>query len=970
MVDRLTNTGNCYAEIWENQVYWPITGWEAQKNCQYSDLYYEHGQEKFPVLELPNGWVWDGEWDVDHSKRYGETDAQGYCYGSSNERVLEKMIGCCSSDTPTTSSIIRRRCYVRTKVCTSDVANETWRKQLIGCSNTKRRLEENAEEKAAEWRYIVEFGSRRGQIFDIVFQRCADGGAAHVEAVTGIQAKLLLLRTFLTERSNAEREHARRLEQVSSKFIKADVSVSSSASASADGTKGTIGCVVDGHRCRILDDLDAWEAGHGHAGQRLYANMGIKEQPHSPLSPTTNACIGSNPAVTNALSANFFNCLSTATAAISERAQHFSILVAEGMLQGWLICFVVLCCDVVLCHLLFLFICNCIIDVTNLINLIANVLKSYETDRRQRTDAYRASEQALSRAVRHVQSCFETQQQLLVSRLAKSNFAYKVAAEQGGAHLFWKAGARRTLSKSASTNSFYDLSTAGAGSAACGASGSSLCGFGGAGTGASTGAGNEDLSTVDGLSSFSSMTRSHRGNTATTPDLDPASHNQLEIDSSLPIFQSFPAPASPIKQAEEAAVLATAAAPVTPELATSVNVTPQRFSLAGLKSSFSELVGGNNTNGASSSSSSSSAAGVVGSGGGGVRGECTPSKSQRSSSGNVGKSSGIVRGSRRDSFMHFGDDATAVGGTGIRAGGQGSSNAYEDMWLAVQMFRNCVITHCESLLDIMELQNGNVLLMQSLMSKANHVFIASVKLLTFEQCRIWAEAGETLEDTCFSVIGGGGGGGGAGLQSLSISPHLSLPSGGGGGGGGTAKEGGVSGDESESDGGGGEGPSASAGRSTYPAPAPAAAILPVPRRPLSSKSADFWLQDALGLSHLPNSAAVVMHGILAVASYESLAQCCDLAEVEELWAYRHVTVTVDGYIYICSMGRGGTPVLPPLHSYDASVSYAGVGLGLSIFVYAGILILVLVLVLIVACCSVASLLTESAVMVPFPTVSN
>lgn len=332
--------GNCYAEIWENQVYWPITGWEAQKNCQYSDLYYQHGQSKdFPVLELPHGWDWDGDWKIDHSKRYGETDSQGYCYGSTNARVLDKIIGCCSTDAPTASSMIRRRCWVRTKMCVNDAAQEEWRRQLIGCTNTKHRLEANIQEKIAEWSYINEFENRRGYMYAVISQRCTNSCTFHLGHVKTIHARLLLLRSFLNERSQAEREFARRLELAAAKYISTDTEgmvLNTGTSTSTSTSGGGVGSGGNGlpdsatpaatddadndsfRHCKILDQLDAWD--HGNRYRQMSANTFTG-------SPGTTA----TPSV---LSTGFFNGLSTATGAISERSQYFSILVADGMMQG------------------------------------------------------------------------------------------------------------------------------------------------------------------------------------------------------------------------------------------------------------------------------------------------------------------------------------------------------------------------------------------------------------------------------------------------------------------------------------------------------------------------------------------------------------------------------------------------------------------------------------------------------------
>jgi hypothetical protein len=44
-----------YAEIWQNQRYWPLNGWDAVSNMQFSDIIGKSGYEKFPHVELPDG---------------------------------------------------------------------------------------------------------------------------------------------------------------------------------------------------------------------------------------------------------------------------------------------------------------------------------------------------------------------------------------------------------------------------------------------------------------------------------------------------------------------------------------------------------------------------------------------------------------------------------------------------------------------------------------------------------------------------------------------------------------------------------------------------------------------------------------------------------------------------------------------------------------------------------------------------
>ena len=44
-----------FIEVWQNQQYWPINGWDGQKHMQYSSLNYDNATDQFPVIDLPPG---------------------------------------------------------------------------------------------------------------------------------------------------------------------------------------------------------------------------------------------------------------------------------------------------------------------------------------------------------------------------------------------------------------------------------------------------------------------------------------------------------------------------------------------------------------------------------------------------------------------------------------------------------------------------------------------------------------------------------------------------------------------------------------------------------------------------------------------------------------------------------------------------------------------------------------------------
>ena len=262
----------------------------------------------------------------------------------------------------------------------------------------------------------------------------------------------------------------------------------------------------------------------------------------------------------------------------------------------------------------------------------------------------------------------------------------------------------------------------------------------------------------------------------------------------------------------------------------------------------------------------------------------------------------------------FGDDEAKNGNTAssgpLKFMSNTNANPHTDMWLSMQLYRKQLVAHTESLQNLLEYSFKHMNMMQSFNTQASNVFVASLKLLTFEQCRIWSEAADILQDTCsevmdadvtlttgFSVVSPT-----ANKIRSNSSQVLASPS--------------DNSDTSEDDG----------IVLTIPekhrqshAPSKGSDIL-LSKRPLNAKVVDNWLQNSLSVGYMPNSEAVVLHGIMPMGQSSAFYGCVDPEEAEKLWRQRHVTVTIDGYIHICKMTASGTPVLPPVISYDTSVS--------------------------------------------------
>ena len=299
-----------FVEVWQNQQYWPINGWDAQKSRQYSTIDFENASDKFPVIDLPPGWDWDGDWELDEENRYGEVDSEGFCYAMSNEKCLESLRAKSSVGVSSSSTMVRRRCYVRPKVCSTEAGKLELKRQLEAFVVKKSRLDISTKDKRAEIQSVVVFEQRREDMYNTILFRAGDVINSTSENLKSILQKLSLLRTFLTERSALEREYSRKLEYISMSYRNADV-YSSGDPRAATSEEGNIERNV---QPKILQELNSWDQGATCSTVDVGGAGDVKT-----------------------MATSFFGSLSSATQAISERTNHFGLLLAEGMLEGMVI---------------------------------------------------------------------------------------------------------------------------------------------------------------------------------------------------------------------------------------------------------------------------------------------------------------------------------------------------------------------------------------------------------------------------------------------------------------------------------------------------------------------------------------------------------------------------------------------------------------------------------------------------------
>ena len=131
------------SEVWENQSWRPVRRiWASPLGVpKFSDPLNEpisQSEERWAEMVIEPGWEWVSELQVDKSRRYGMPDEEGWMYGISFESLIDQInIG--QAEEQTSSSIVRRRRFVRSKKC---VAPGMYLRMYI-CMHVNVNVDEN-----------------------------------------------------------------------------------------------------------------------------------------------------------------------------------------------------------------------------------------------------------------------------------------------------------------------------------------------------------------------------------------------------------------------------------------------------------------------------------------------------------------------------------------------------------------------------------------------------------------------------------------------------------------------------------------------------------------------------------------------------------------------------------------------------------------------------------------------------------
>ena len=156
-------------EVWENQTYIPLRGWGSPYSVlsHYTDKFGEKSlsNENFPEIPIPTGWDWSTKWTIDTSQSFGDTDIEGWCYEITFERLINSIKFNTTSKEDLSSSLVRRRRWIRERLCVSEEAKGQHQEQVDYLLSSLSKIEGAMSCKKQDCNTVVQYEKERFQAY-------------------------------------------------------------------------------------------------------------------------------------------------------------------------------------------------------------------------------------------------------------------------------------------------------------------------------------------------------------------------------------------------------------------------------------------------------------------------------------------------------------------------------------------------------------------------------------------------------------------------------------------------------------------------------------------------------------------------------------------------------------------------------------------------------------------------------------
>jgi hypothetical protein len=216
-------------DFWENQRYKPLNGWNPPYSMDgipaYSDIsgeiFFNHDLVDNNEVYIPFGWEWSTAWYIDVSGKYGKCDAEGWSYASSFETLVENSLNKSLNNERSSLLLARRRRLVRMRVCTDAVIIDNLSNKIDWVYTVRSKMDEIKEYNAKVVLALIEYKNSRKISYEKLLSS-ADSNFIEVKNTLRVLAdKLNLMKVFLNESGALEQIYAKKIQDLSKKWINA-----------------------------------------------------------------------------------------------------------------------------------------------------------------------------------------------------------------------------------------------------------------------------------------------------------------------------------------------------------------------------------------------------------------------------------------------------------------------------------------------------------------------------------------------------------------------------------------------------------------------------------------------------------------------------------------------------------------------------------------------------------------------------
>lgn len=126
------------------------------------------------MSHLSYSWEWATQWTIDTSQSFGDTDVDGWCYDVTFERLINSIRLTTTSKEELASSLVRRRRWIRERICKSDEAKAQHQEQIDYLLSSLSKIEATMTSKKQDYDIAISYENDRASAYQKTMKMFAE----------------------------------------------------------------------------------------------------------------------------------------------------------------------------------------------------------------------------------------------------------------------------------------------------------------------------------------------------------------------------------------------------------------------------------------------------------------------------------------------------------------------------------------------------------------------------------------------------------------------------------------------------------------------------------------------------------------------------------------------------------------------------------------------------------------------------